>query len=118
MESLCYKGTWIVVTPGQPGCNQPDQAPPDRDDRSDAGSVDKGLEGALVRDARSFRVPGRSLLGGAEFLPHGINAGFAAVFLDVIRPPQGFGSLSCVHLGSSVSIPFQSRRPSNRATSF
>jgi hypothetical protein len=76
-----------------------------RADRSGAGAIDKGLERALVRGAGYYRVPGRGLPVGAVLLRHGVNTRMSAVFLDVIRFPQNFGALGCVHRDASISIP-------------
>src|SRR6516225_9082412 len=95
-------GLWLA--PASPGRSQPDQALPDRADRSDAGAVGKGLEGALVRDVGPYRAPGRGRLVGAVLPRHGVNTRMSPVFVDVIQFRQNFGALECVHRDASFSI--------------
>src|SRR5262249_45363728 len=77
----------------------------DRADRSDAGAVDKALEGALVGDIGPCGIPGWDLFVGAGLLRHGVNTRIAAVFLALIRLAQNFSTCGCVHLRSSFSVP-------------
>src|SRR6516164_8337339 len=77
----------------------------DRAERLDAGTADKRLQSALVRDAGPWRVLGRRSVG-AVLPQQGVPTQITAGFLALIRLAQNVRACGWVHLHSSSSIPW------------